>query len=78
MGIGVAAVASIRAPEIILVVSLSMVTIVLIGALVGTTLPFLFIKLGADPATASVPLITCIADVTGILVYFTLATTLIG
>jgi magnesium transporter len=78
MGIGVAAVASIRAPEIILVVSLSMVTIVLIGALVGTTLPFLFIKLGADPATASVPLITCIADVTGILVYFTLATTLLG
>lgn len=77
MGFGVAGIASIRAPEIILVVSLSMVSIVLIGALVGTTLPFIFLKLGADPATASVPLITCIADITGILVYFTLATNIL-
>ena len=73
MAAGVALVASVRSPEIILVVSLSMVCIVLIGALFGMTLPFIFTKLGADPATASAPLITSVADISGVLIYFSIA-----
>jgi len=73
MAAGVALIASVRAPETLLVVSLSMVCIVLIGAIVGVSLPFLFIRFGADPATASAPLITSIADISGVLIYFSLA-----
>mgnify|MGYP005839670217 CR=1 FL=1 len=78
MAAGVAAVASFRAPEIILVVALTMVCVVLVGSLVGLTLPFIFTRLGLDPATASAPLITSIADISGVLIYFSLATWLLG
>ena len=46
-----------------------MVLIVLIGALIGVSLPFLFARFDLDPATASGPLVTSIADVTGVLAY---------
>jgi magnesium transporter len=73
MAAGVAAIASFRAPEIILVVALSMVLIVMTGSLIGLLLPFLFTKLRLDPATASAPLITSIADICGVLIYFSIA-----
>jgi len=44
MAAGVAAIASFRAPEIILVVALSMLLIVMTGSLIGLLLPFLFTK----------------------------------
>ncbi len=78
MAAGVAAVASFRAPEIILVVALTMICVVLVGSLVGLTLPFIFTRLGLDPATASAPLITSIADISGVIIYFSLATWLLG
>jgi len=59
------------------VVSLSMIAIVVVGSLIGMTLPFLLTRLKLDPATASAPLITSISDATGVLIYFTLATTLL-
>ncbi len=55
MVIGAAVVASFRAPEIILVVGLSMILTVIIGSLIGLLLPFILTRLKLDPATASAP-----------------------
>lgn len=73
MALGVSLVASLRAPDLILVVSLTMVLIVLTGSLVGLLLPFIFTRLRLDPATASAPLVTSIADVLGVIIYFSIA-----
>ena len=78
MAAGVAAIASFRAPEIIYIVALSMVLIVMTGSLIGLLLPFLFTKLRLDPATASAPLITSIADICGVLIYFSIAMWFLG
>lgn len=59
--------------EIAMVVGLSMIAIVLIGSLIGTVLPFGLHKLKLDPASASAPLITSIADISGVLIYFAIA-----
>lgn len=78
MAVGVALVASFRAPEIIFVVSLTMILIVITGSLIGMLLPFVFTKIKLDPATASAPLITSIADICGVLIYFSIATWYFG
>lgn len=78
MALAVAAIASFRAPEIVLVVSSTMVLIVVTGSLVGMLLPFIFTKLKLDPATASAPLITSIADICGVIIYFSMATWYLG
>lgn len=65
-------------PEIALVVALSMVVIVMIGALIGVSLPFVFTRLDRDPATASGPLVTSITDVLGVLAYFGIAAALLS
>jgi magnesium transporter len=54
-----------------------MVCVVVAGSLVGMTLPFLLSRLKLDPAAASAPLITSIADVVGVLIYFSIATTVL-
>lgn len=64
-------------PEVALVVALTMVCTVLFGSLVGMSLPFILSKLKMDPATASAPLITSIADIGGVLIYFSIATWLL-
>ena len=56
-------------------VSLAMVCIVVIGSLIGMSLPFALARFNLDPATASAPLVTSIADVVGVLIYFSIATT---
>ncbi|MCX2887537.1 magnesium transporter [Pseudomonas sp. LB-090624] len=61
-------------PQIALIVASSMVVIVLVGSLIGMSLPFLLSRFKLDPATASGPLITSIADAAGVLVYFGIAT----
>ena len=78
MALGVAAVASFRAPEVVLVVALTMILVVLNGSLIGLLLPFIFTKLKLDPAAASAPLITSIADISGVVIYFTIATWYFG
>ena len=60
--------------EIAAIVAGSMVLIVLVGALIGLTLPFVLTRLKLDPATASGPLVTSIADISGVLIYFAIAT----
>jgi magnesium transporter len=78
MAAGVAVVASFRAPEVLVIVAVTMVCVVLVGSVVGLTLPFLFTRLGLDPATASAPLITSIADISGVIIYFSIATWYLG
>lgn len=56
-----------------LAVGVSLICVVLWGVLVGSMLPFLLRRLGADPATSSNPFIATICDVTGLLIYFTVA-----
>ena len=61
-------------PEIALVVGTTMFLVVIVGSLVGMSLPFLLSRLKLDPATASGPLVTTISDGVGVLVYFSIAT----
>lgn len=58
---------------IALTVSLSLVGIVLWGTLAGSMLPFLLRRLGLDPATSSAPFVATLVDVTGLMIYFTVA-----
>src|SRR3546814_9417308 len=48
------------------VVSLSLMGVVLWGSLVGSMLPFLLRRLGADPASSSAPFVSTLVDVTGL------------
>lgn len=61
-------------PDVAVVVALTMVLVVIVGSIVGMSLPFLLSRLGFDPATASAPLVTSIADIAGVLIYLSLAT----
>ncbi len=56
-----------------LTVFFSIIGIVIWGTLSGSMLPFILKKLGADPATSSGPLVTTMVDVTGLIIYFTVA-----
>ncbi|PKM18466.1 MAG: magnesium transporter [Gammaproteobacteria bacterium HGW-Gammaproteobacteria-15] len=64
--------------DIAVVVSLTMMLVVLAGSLIGLSLPFLLSRFKLDPATASGPLITSIADVAGVVLYFSIATWYLG
>lgn len=64
--------------DVAIVVALAMVTVVMVGSIIGMCLPFIFSKLKIDPATASGPLITSIADIAGVLIYFSIATWYLG
>lgn len=64
--------------DLALTVSLAMICIVLIGSLIGMSLPFALARFNMDPATASAPLVTSIADVVGVLIYFSIATSLMS
>ncbi|QTH59953.1 magnesium transporter [Corynebacterium hindlerae] len=55
---------------ILVVVGLSMFCCTVAGAVIGSLLPFLARRIGADPATLSAPLITSIMDIVGVLIYF--------
>lgn len=65
-------------PDVAVVVALSMVVVVLVGCTIGMSLPFLLSRLKMDPATASGPLVASIADIAGILIYFSIATWYLG
>jgi magnesium transporter len=55
-------------------VGVSLVAVVLWGVTIGSMLPFVLCKLGADPATSSTPFVATVVDVTGLIIYFTVAT----
>lgn len=54
-------------------VGLALVGIVAFGSLAGSMLPFLLKKLGFDPASASAPFVATLVDVTGLVIYFSVA-----
>lgn len=54
-------------------VAISLAAIVLLGALVGAMLPFALRRVGLDPATASAPFVATLVDVSGLVIYFTVA-----
>jgi len=60
-----------------LVIALSVAFICLWGTLIGSMLPLIFNKVGADPALASSPFVATFVDVTGIVAYFLIATALL-
>jgi len=54
-------------------VALSLTGVVLWGSLMGSILPFILRGLGFDPASASAPFVATLVDVTGLVIYFTVA-----
>ena len=58
---------------IALTVGVSLIGIVLWGNMAGSMLPFVLKRFGIDPATSSAPLVATLVDVTGIIIYFTVA-----
>jgi magnesium transporter len=59
-------------------VALSLVGVVLWGSVVGSILPFILRGLGFDPASASAPFVATLVDVTGLVIYFTVAAVVLG
>jgi magnesium transporter len=60
-----------------LTVGTSLVGVIIFGNLCGSMLPFLMSKLGLDPAVTSAPFVATLVDVTGIIIYFSVATLLL-
>jgi magnesium transporter len=56
-----------------LTVGSSLVGVVLFGNLSGSMLPFIMTKFGLDPAVTSAPFVATLVDVTGIIIYFSIA-----
>jgi magnesium transporter len=60
-------------PLLGLVVGIAMFATVVVAAFIGTLVPIIFNHYGVDPALASGPIVTTIKDVTGLLIYFWVA-----
>ncbi len=58
---------------IAIVIFFSLIGVVLWGTLSGSMLPFILRRCGLDPATASAPFVATLVDVTGLVIYFTMA-----
>ena len=54
-------------------VAVSLVGVVLWGTLSGSLLPFLLKRFGFDPAASSAPFVATLVDVTGLVIYFSVA-----
>ncbi len=59
-------------------VSVSLVGIVLWGSLIGSMFPFVLRRFGADPATSSAPFVATMVDVTGLIIYFSVAAVILS
>jgi len=59
--------------QVALTVAFSLVGVVLFGTLAGSMLPFILRRSGLDPASASAPFVATLVDVTGLVIYFTVA-----
>ena len=68
----------INTARAILVVPLTLLLIVVSGAMLGSTLPLLFHRLGFDPALMSNPFVAGIIDIAGIVIYLNVAMALLG
>lgn len=61
-------------PTLGLAVGLAMAVAIVVASLMGTLVPIIFKRLGADPAVASGPFVTTANDITGILIYLSIST----
>jgi magnesium transporter len=59
------------------VIAISVVGVVLTGTLAGSMLPLVLRRLGFDPASASAPFVATLVDVTGVVIYFSVAAVLL-
>jgi magnesium transporter len=55
----------------------SLLGVVTFGTVAGSLLPFVLRRLGFDPASASAPFVATLVDVTGLIIYFTVASTIL-
>lgn len=75
--VGVAAILAreaTRSSGLAMAIAFSLVAVVTFGALLGSGVPMLLQRLGIDPALSSTPFIASIVDVTGLIIYFEIAT----
>jgi magnesium transporter len=56
-----------------LTIGMALTAIVTFGSMTGSMLPFVLKRFGFDPATASAPFVATLVDVTGLVIYFTVA-----
>jgi magnesium transporter len=61
-----------------LVIPATVLSVVMVGSLVGCVLPLIFRSLGLDPALMSNPFVSAIVDVVGIVIYMGMALLLLG
>ena len=59
-------------------ISSSMILVIIVAALIGTSVPIILDKFGIDPAIATGPFITTGNDVVGILLFFYIAKIILG
>ncbi|MDR2497208.1 MAG: magnesium transporter [Tannerellaceae bacterium] len=55
-------------------VAVSLIFVVMWGTISGSMIPFILKRIGLDPATASAPFVATLVDVTGLVIYFSVAT----
>ena len=60
------------------IVATSVFCVVLWGSLIGALFPIVLHRLGFDPATSSAPFVATVVDVTGVVIYFTIGTAILG
>jgi len=60
-------------PLVAATVGIALVGVVLWGTLSGSMLPFILRRVGADPAASSAPFVATLVDVTGLIIYFSIA-----
>jgi magnesium transporter len=66
------------AARLAVAVGLSLVGVVAWGTLSGSSLPFLLRAMKFDPASASAPFVATLVDVSGLVIYFTIAGIVLG
>ena len=55
----------------------SLIGVVTFGTIAGSLLPFVLRRLSFDPASASAPFVATLVDVTGLVIYFTVASVIL-
>jgi magnesium transporter len=64
--------------DVAVVVACSVIAVCTWAAAIGSSMPLLARKVGVDPAVVSSPMVTTIVDATGLLIYFSIATVVLG
>jgi len=65
-------------PSEAIVIPLTILSVVMLGSLVGSVLPLVFRSIGLDPALMSNPFVSAIVDIVGIVLYTVISLTLLG